>query len=187
MAPTRSAGPIVTAAFWLVVPVAVIVGGWLIVSVWRIERSPIENSREESEGDDPGMDPSEGVGSRGVNTTCPQRGAVLVELAFAMPLLVLLVVGGVDLTMATQTRGELQHLARQIAVSDLEEDEAASLAAAHDATLECFDQSTAGACFDDGLDGSVERRQAVLVATFDGAVLPDFPVRGSGVAVMPLT
>ena len=167
---------------WLhwVMLAGVLGGAWFLGSVWRIEARA--SAVVAVDGETPRSEAvSASIGGDDVNR---ERGAAMVELAFALPLLVLLIVGGVDITMAVQTRGELQHVAQQIATSDLHEDEAGNLADSIGAVLECFDQGIGG-CFPDGLDETVERRQVVLAAVHDGIVLPAFTVRADAVGVVP--
>jgi uncharacterized membrane protein len=97
-------------------------------------------------------------------------GSALVETAILLPLLVLLLVGGVDIGLAVTERFQLQAGA-QLCADALLEDECASHAAAIGATLTCF-QTEPEHCWDDGL--TVDRVTVRLQAVFDGIVLPNF-------------
>ena len=139
-----------TGLFWLVVPVAVVAGAWLIGSVWRIEARDRE------------------------------RGAALVEFAVLAPLLVLLLIGGVDVALATTEHFQLQAAAQTCTV--VHEDECADHAATLGAVVVCF-QASDPHCHDDGL--TVDRVTVELEAVHASIVLPDITLRAVATGVMP--
>lgn len=107
------------------------------------------------------------------------RGVALVEAALVLPLIALLLAGGLGLGLAMVADVRLSHAAAQAAegaaAGILEEDDAAALVESAGGAMSCFWTGTgAGGCYDDGLD--VDRHQVVaetvVVVPFIGEVRP---------------
>jgi hypothetical protein len=77
-------------------------------------------------------------------------GATLLEAAFALPIFLLLFIGGLFLGLATVDQIRLERIAGYAV--ELTEPDARALLDTADATLDCYWQGEgAGGCFDDGL------------------------------------
>jgi Flp pilus assembly pilin Flp len=107
-----------------------------------------------------------------------QTGVAIVETALVLPLISLLLAGGLGLGLAVVADIRLEHAAgeaaRGVAAGVLDEDGAAALVESAGGSLDCFDVGAGGACFDDGLE--VDRVQVVastvVVVPFIGDVTP---------------
>lgn len=116
----------------------------------------------------------------GAGTADSEHGVALVEAAVVLPVLVLVVAGGLILGLATVADVRLEQAvgeaARGAAAGVVEEDAAGELVAGGGGTMTCFwSGSGPGGCWDDGLD--VDRVQVVgtgptFQIPFGGTVTP---------------
>ena len=108
------------------------------------------------------------------------KGAALVEFAILAPLLMLLLVGGVDVGLAVTERFQLTSAAQTCTV--VAEDECAAHAASLGAVLACY-QASDPHCWDDGLD--IDRVTVRLEKAHASIVLPDIDLTATASGVMP--
>ncbi len=106
----------------------------------------------------------------GCRTLSSERGTALIEFAILAPLLLLLLLGTVDVGLASLEHTELERLADQIADTTGTVGEANTIASSAGVVVACFQRSTSPNCYSDPFT-TEERTQVVLSSTYDDPLI----------------
>lgn len=117
----------------------------------------------------------------GCRTLSSERGTALIEFAILAPLLLLLLLGTVDVGLASLEHSELERLADQIADTTGTVGEANTIASAAGVVVACWETSTTPSCWADPYT-TEQRTQVVLSSTYDQPlILWDIDLRAEAV------